>query len=334
MNDLTISENSSFAAMRDAKDRAGGHLTQVEQSRAITEVQAALTIAKHSPRDELDAHTSAMKTCARASFAEKAIYKYKRGTETIEGPSIKMAEALARCYGNLEHGWRELERFDDKSVVESFCWDLENNVKSKVTFEVPHYRETKQGKYRLKTDRDLREHLANFASRQKRGCILSCIPADIVEDATNACKAAMRNEISSNKVDHARKLVLAFDEIGVTHDMLRQYLKVEKVVGASEAQLVDLRQIYAAIKDGQSSVNEFFGRVEEPAYLQSSILQVKKDALIQALRDKGPNFVLKCGEGYFQKVELAKTVEAIDKLNDVYTEVLVDEQKRNNESVK
>lgn len=329
MNELV--NTSSFSAQlalreteRDER-KAIAHVTQVEQSRAIMEVQAAMTVAKASPRDELDCYTAMRRTCDRVSFAEKAVYSYRRGGEIVEGPSIKMAEALARCYRNLEHGWREVERMQGKSIVEAFCWDLENNVKSKVTFEVPHSRDTKQGKQPIHSDRDIREHLANYASRQKRGCILSCIPADIIEDALMLCKSSLKKEATVNKIDMAKGLVAAFDELGVTHDMLKRFLGIEKVAGASPAQLVELRQIYQGIKDGNSSVKEFFSKEEHPT-LGTQMSQNKKEALLEKLKELGPDMCAKMGENFLERVEMARTLSEVEKFYAVMQEVMLNEK--------
>lgn len=252
---------SKMLAKREEVAAAANRQTQVDISRAIREVEAALTVAKARPRDEVEAYKNVMLACKRLSFAERAIYSYKRGKELVEGSSIKLAETIARCYGNLDYGWREVDRTVNKSILEAYCWDLETNTKKKMLFEVSHYRDTRDGRKLLESERDIYEHLANMASRRVRTCILSLIPPDLESDAKAACKAAMvAGMAGQNKIDYARKMVTAFEELGVSHDQLKKYLGVEKVVGAHENQLVELRKIYAAIKDGVSSVKEFFGK--------------------------------------------------------------------------
>jgi hypothetical protein len=237
----------------------------------VREVEAALITAKSRPRDELSAHTDIMLSCKRPSFAEKAIYRYRRGKDMVEGPSIRLAENMARAYGNLEYGWREVERTFNKSLLEAFCWDLQTNTKRKMTFEVIHQRDTKEGPKPLTSERDVYEHLANYAARRVRSCILSIIPADIIEDAMQECRTTSESGINTlNKTDVAKKIVLCFEEIGVTHEQLKTFLGVEKVIGASQKQLVDLRQIYASIKDGQASVKEFFSGDKIKASLTKS----------------------------------------------------------------
>ena len=70
----------------------------VESSRAIAEAQGKLVIAKRFPRNEIDAFAKVMTACQRKSLAEKAFYSYPRGGETVQGPTIRFAEELARCF--------------------------------------------------------------------------------------------------------------------------------------------------------------------------------------------------------------------------------------------
>lgn len=261
MNELTTqTNNNGFAQMLAVRESSvKSHALAVDTSRAVREVEAALMVAKSRPRDELDAYKNIMQCCQRMSFAEKAIYSYKRAGENVEGPSIRLAESLARVYGNLDYGWREVERGLMKSVVEAYCWDLQNNTKRKMNFEVSHYRDTKQGKKELSSERDIYEHVANQASRRVRACILSIIPADLIEDAMNECQKTFESGVNpQNKTEYAKKIVLTFEDIGVTHEQLKRYLGVEKVIGATEKQLAELRKIYTAIKEGQATISEFF----------------------------------------------------------------------------
>src|SRR4051812_19681604 len=81
---------------------ANSAMTEVAMSRAAQEVQAAMVIAKRFPRDEQKAYAKIMQACKRKSLAEQSQYAYPRGTETVSGPTIRMAEALAQNWGNID----------------------------------------------------------------------------------------------------------------------------------------------------------------------------------------------------------------------------------------
>ena len=71
----------------------------IEQSRAITEVQGAIMMAKRFPRDEQRALEKILDGCKYVGLAEVAQYAYPRGGEMVEGPSIHLAKEMAA--GNL-----------------------------------------------------------------------------------------------------------------------------------------------------------------------------------------------------------------------------------------
>jgi len=124
-------------------------MVEIEKSRAVQEVQAALVIAKKFPRDLTAAFTKIIESCKRPSLASQALYKYPRGGQVITGPSIRLAEVIAQNYGNLDFGVRELERRNNVSIAESYCWDIESNTRQTKVFEVPHEIYTKNGTKKL-----------------------------------------------------------------------------------------------------------------------------------------------------------------------------------------
>ena len=233
-------------------------LLDVEQSRAIQQVQAQLMISKRFPRDTMAAYTRIMKEFERPSLAKVALYTYPRGGQTVTGPSIRMAEVLGRNYGNLEFGIRELERRDGKSICEAYCWDTETNVRFPRQFEVAHVRDTKKGPQMLTEERDIYEMIANMGSRRMRACILSIIPADFVEDAVERVRKVLAlGDKSEPWEDRVRKIVLAFKALGVTQEMLEKKLG-HKIADLIPDQLVELQGIHNAIKDKTAKREDFF----------------------------------------------------------------------------
>jgi hypothetical protein len=266
MSDIQVYNESKSVDFFEKKEDVKTHAIAVDTSRAVREVEAALIVAASRPRNEQKAYESIMTSCSRPSLAEKGLFSFDRGGEAIEGETIKLAECMARAYGNLDFGWREVERFPGKSSVEAYCWDLQTNTKERITFDVAHFRDTKRGPKALTNERDIYEHIANHASRRVRKCIISLLPADIVEEAKRKCRETMVKHIGAasgtSKMDYAKKITDSFAELGVTHDMLRKYLGIEKVIAANEQQLAKLRGMYVALKEGHTSIKDLFG--DEP----------------------------------------------------------------------
>ena len=111
---------------------------QADSQRAVAEVQAALVIAKQFPRNMNEAYDRIMNACQRPSLAQSSVYSYARGGTSITGPSIRLAEALAQNWGNIQFGIRELSAENGESTVEAFAWDVETNSRQTKVFQVRH----------------------------------------------------------------------------------------------------------------------------------------------------------------------------------------------------
>lgn len=230
--------------------------TDVEGQRAIAEVQAAVVMAKRFPRDQKRAYDKIMLACQRQSLAESAIYSYARGGSDISGPSIRLAEAIAQCWENLDFGIRELEQRNGESTVEAYAWDIESNTRQRKIFQVAHKRHTKKGAYDLTDPRDIYETVANNGARRLRACILGLIPGDIVDAAVAQCEATLTAKADTSP-EATRKLVEAFKAFGVTKEQIEK--RIQRTLDAiTPAQVVGMRKIYNSLKDGMSSPADWF----------------------------------------------------------------------------
>jgi hypothetical protein len=252
MNNLT---NLGFTGVQTPNNRDGS-MAQVSESRAVAEVQAQYVIAKKFPRDENASYMRIMKACERPFLAEQAMYVYPRGGVSVTGPSIRLAEAMAQAWGNVDCGVREISQSDGMSVAEAYAIDLETNTRTVKTFHVPHTRDTKQGKKKLTDSRDIYEAVANQGARRLRACILAVIPGDVCDAAVAQCEKTLRSSDVPIE-DQIRKLVMAFDEIGVKTDHLEKRLG-HKLDATIPQEIVTLRGIYKSIKDGMADRSQFF----------------------------------------------------------------------------
>ncbi len=232
-------------------------LVQIAQERAIAEVQARMTLAQARPRDEAQARDKIIAACARPGLAATAVYAYPRGGEMVTGPSIRLAEVLARYWRNIDCGIRELSQTGGMSIGEAYAFDLETNHRQAIEFQIPHLRKTKKGTKTLDDPRDIYEMFANLASRRMRACILRLIPADIAEDAVAECKRtqAANVDITQEKV---RAMLSAFEkDYGVTEEMIRARLGHD--IGAIiPSEFLQLRRIYQSLRDGFSKPDQYF----------------------------------------------------------------------------
>jgi hypothetical protein len=242
--------------MPASRESGGGSIAQEKSSRAVAEVQAAMAIAKRFPRDEVAAMDRIKNACARPKLAEEAMYSYKRGGTDITGPSIVLAKAIAQQWGNLKYGVVEIDQENGESTVEAFAWDLETNTHESRTFHVPHIRTTKTASTALTDPRDIYETVANNASRRLRACLLGVIPNDVVQEAIAACEQTLSTKCDVGP-ESQKKLVAAFREIGVSREQIEKRIQC-RIDAIKPAQMVQLRKIFASIRDEASTIADWF----------------------------------------------------------------------------
>ena len=253
---------NEFAALKKADESQ--RTIEVATSRAAQEVQAQMVVAKRYPRDEAVAYEKIMRACKRRRLAEQAMYAYPKGGTMITGASIRLAEEMARDWGDLDVGIIEMEQKRGRSDVMAYCWDLETNVRQTKVFTVPHKRFTKKGSYPLTDPREIYEMTANQGARRLRACILGVVPGDIVESAVEACERTLADGSSEPIQDRVRAMVAAFAEFNVKKDMVEKRLG-HSIDAITETELVNLRKVYTSIKDNMAGVRDFFPLDESQA---------------------------------------------------------------------
>ena len=239
--------------------QTGNAVAQSDQQRAIAEVQAAMMIARMNPRDQMQAMDRILNACSRPGLAEAAVYQYARGGSDISGPSIRLAEAIAQQWGNIQFGIRELDQPGGESTVQAFAWDVETNTRREMTFQVKHERHTKQGAKKLTDPRDIYELVANQGARRLRACILGIIPGDVAEAAVNQCEVTMKSKADTSP-EAIKKLLEAFQTFGVTKEQIEKRIQ-RRIDAIQPAQIVSLKKIYVSLRDGMSTAQDWF----EPA---------------------------------------------------------------------
>lgn len=232
----------------------------VEQSRAIAEAQGQLILAKRFPRDLNAAYAELMEACKLPALASVAFYTLPRGKSSVTGPSIRLAEEIARVYGNFQYGHRELSRDDKKSEVEVYAWDMEKNNYSKRQITVMHVLDTREGPRKLRDQKDIDDKIANVASKQVRGRILALVPKWLSEAAIAACRETLAGKSEIPVAERVRKMTQAFAKFGVTTKHLESFLG-HSLDTVDTDEIADLTGIFNAIKDG-AKIADYFSEVE------------------------------------------------------------------------
>lgn len=227
-------------------------------SRQAQEVQMAMYVAKNFPRDTYEAFQRIMKECERKLVAENAVYEYPKGGQKVQGPSIRLAEVIARNWGNIDYGIIELEQKNGESTMMAYAWDLETNTRQTKIFTVKHERKSGNTTKKLTDSRDVYEMTANMGTRRMRSCILGIIPGDIVDAAVQKCQDTLINSHTEPLEDRLRKAFDAFKkEFGVTKEVIEEAFH-SNADAFTEHDYVKLRNIYSSIRDGVGKKEDFF----------------------------------------------------------------------------
>lgn len=238
-------------------------LAATDQARAIAEVQAALVVARMNPRDPVRAMDRIINACQRPTLANSATYAYARGGTQITGPSIRLAEALAQAWGNIQYGIREISQSQGVSTVAAYAWDVETNTRREMVFQVAHRRDTKRGSYDIRDGRDIYELVANQGARRLRACILAIIPGDVTEAALAQCAATQQAHVDMTP-EGIKALADTFAQFGVTKAQIEKRIQ-RRLESILPAQVISMRNIYRSLKDGMSAPEDWFEPEEKAA---------------------------------------------------------------------
>lgn len=254
---VTAQQVGAGAIMTQQPVAADGRVSFIDNERTLQEVKAAVYMARQFPRDEQAALGKIESSCKRLAFAERASYAYPKGGQVITGPSIRMAEMLARYWGNMKFGFDVLTSNQAESFIEAYAWDIETNTRRSLTFKVEH-RIKSGGSLKLVADpRDIYELLANQSQRRVRACILALIPEDIIEAAMAWCDDTVKRGDKTPLEERVAKMVIAFGEYGVTKEILEAHTG-HTLESIRPAEFTALQKRFIALKDGVAPAESIF----------------------------------------------------------------------------
>ena len=319
MTNQIVTQPNNYISLDETQGNQNAMIA-VESSKAVQEVQASLVIAKRFPRDEAKAYDKIMNACKRTGLAEASTYTYARGGTNITGASIRLAEAVAQYWGNIEFGWVEIERSIGKSKIKAYCWDKESNTNRIQVFDVSHKVGTKKGEKILTDERDIYENNANMAARRMRACILALIPSDVVEDAIAQCDETLKikTDITPERI---KKMLETFKNYDVTQSMIEKRIQ-RNISALTPAQFVDLGKIANSIKDGMSEAKDWFEfEVVSTATVAENATVVKNEEV----KNENPKNAEEQLNNFKEKNKKSSNKTEKDEVNETKDDVTVEE---------
>ena len=239
------------------------------QAKAL--VQARYQVAYARPRDWDEVRQRLLKDCQRTSFAESALYSKPVGGSSVQGLSIRFAEAALRAMTNLQVESVAIYDSPEKRIVRLSVTDFESNLPNShdiVLEKRIERKQLKQGQVSLgerlnskgqtvylveATEDDLATKQAAQTSKALRQLALRLLPGDIADECEVQIRNTLREHAKRDPDAAKKKLVDAFADLGVKVDELKSFLGVASLDGLAERELISLRQVYQAIKDGETN---------------------------------------------------------------------------------
>jgi hypothetical protein len=281
MNAVTPFERAAGPVAR------AGQGTLVEQSRAVAEVQAAVVVAQQRPRDVTKAISEMRASTGMPYLAERAFFRFPRGGQTVSGKSVHLARELARCWGNIVYGVKELSRDDahGQSEMMAYAWDIETNARNETVFIVPHLRDKRGGPERLVDMRDIYENNANNGARRLRECILGVLPPWYVEEAADRCMTTLKDGGGKPLVQRIADCIAKFEAIGVTKGQLEQRTG-RKAADLTAEDVAQLGVIFKSIQRGEIDRHDEFPREERQTPANADAFEAAAAGQTQAPKDE------------------------------------------------
>lgn len=241
-----------------------------------SEIDMQIATAHAYPRNEEKAlDKMAQLACMDVDTASDCFYNLERkkadGTvEEINGLSVRMAEIIAACWGNLRVQARIIGNDGQWITAQGICHDLERNVA--VSKEVKRRITYKNG---MTYSEDLQVLTGNAACAiAYRNAVLAVVPKAV----TNCVIKKVRETMAKAEMDVPKVRQQTFDwwaKKGVTIDQLIGYLGVANSDGVGKEELFKLRALAQAIHEGTTTISEVF---VQPVQQAAQVEAVKKAA--------------------------------------------------------
>jgi hypothetical protein len=195
-------------------------------------------------------------------MAVECIYSVPRGGKQIRGPSIRFAEIVMNCWGNI----RCAARVTHEDVIEQYVeaeavvHDLENNV----GYVARARRRIQLKKGRKSVDPDMTQ-LAGAAaiSVARRNAILASVPKPVWRKALEAVEGVIRGE-QKTLIERRDAAVQYFNKAGVSTERILRSLELQHLDDITLDHLIDLNGMRSALKTGESTLDQLFPEERAP----------------------------------------------------------------------
>lgn len=251
---------------------ATSELVDEELEREIEQVESISTLAALN-KSEIDTQIATAKAYPRSikgflrearqlvtlteETAGECTYMLPRGGKKIIGPSARFAECIASAWGNCRYGARIVDEQERFVVAQGIFNDVQRNVV--VTYEVRRRITNKDGD---RYNDDMITTTSNAAcSIAMRNSVLRGVPKAIWKPLWDEAQRTARGD-ETTLTERRDRMITAFMALGAKEAEILSLIGVEGREDITLDHLLELRAIYTAVKDGDTTVEQLLDRVE------------------------------------------------------------------------
>ena len=214
--------------------------------------------------------------------AASCFYCLPRGGKDIEGPSVRLAEIVAHCWGHLRVLTRDIDEAEKVVRAQTVCWDMQTNVA--IGIEAARKITDKNG--RRYGDDMIAMTMAACRSVAFRNGIWKVVPFSFVKDVYEQAKLASIGKALT--MEQRREKVLAeWAKMTVKPEELCAIVGVKAAGDLTADHLVKLKGLWTAIKDGDTSLDAVLAEVRQrPTVVGGlTLAQIAKGTTVSAEND-------------------------------------------------
>lgn len=234
-------------------------------------VEARYVMAMRQPRNWDQVRHDILTECRRPTYANnKSVYYVKPIGQGVEGLGIRFVESALRHMKNVLTEPFLIFEDESKEILRVTVTDLEANITYsadvRVSKTVERSKPMDDGSYISvrknswnknvytvpANDDDLLNKRGALISKAVRTLGLRIVPGDIQDEAIDIIKAIRLDDAARDPAAERKKIVDAFGTLGVKAVDLVEYLGHD-LDQCSPTELVSLRGIYGAIRDGEAT---------------------------------------------------------------------------------
>jgi len=248
-------------------------LEQIERA----QYDVAVNTAQKYPRNITHFHRDAIalvkmdQETAESCIFRRPVGKKDGREEYAEGMSVRMAEIVAACYGNIVYGSYIIEQTDRMVKARGQARDIQRNVTA--SSEVVESTVTKDG--RPFSER-MRIVVAKAAlSKARRDALFQVVPRALCKPIETAARQVITG--SQKPLAERRAAVVSWiSKTSIAPARVWAALGITSEVELNDEHLLELQGIRNAIKDGECTIDDAFPKPESETKSTADLLKPKE----------------------------------------------------------